>query len=353
MSSSSIEIDQQAPGSKAPASTAVATWLLLCCALVFCMIVLGGVTRLTDSGLSMVRWEPVSGIVPPLSAVEWQKEFDHYREYPEYQKINVGMTLDEFKSIFYFEWAHRVLGRVIGLVFAGGFLWLWWKRRLTRALVPHLLAMFVLGGFQGLLGWYMVKSGLVNNPDVSQYRLTAHLGTAILIYLYMLWVAFSLLERRASDRVSPGYRGGAIAVGALAALTVLSGGFVAGLKAGHAFNTFPLMAGQWIPPGYAVLEPFWRNVFENIPTVQFHHRLLAIITLIATGLFVVRALGDSALSMHRRLISLLGVVVLAQVGIGITTLVTYVPIPLAAVHQAMALIVLSVMLYTVFRFRRT
>ena len=137
----------------------------------------------------MVRWEPISGIIPPISATEWQKEFDHYREYPEYQKINAGMTLDEFKSIFYFEWAHRVLGRIIGFVFFVGFLWLLLKRQLTRSLIPHLVVMFVLGGLQGLLGWYMVKSGLVNNPDVSQYRLTAHLGTAILIYLYMLWVS--------------------------------------------------------------------------------------------------------------------------------------------------------------------
>ena len=316
------------------------------------MIVLGGVTRLTDSGLSMVRWEPISGIIPPISATEWRKEFDHYREYPEYQKINAGMTLDEFKSIFYFEWAHRVLGRIIGLVFFVGFLWLLLKRQLTRSLIPHLVVMFVLGGLQGLLGWYMVKSGLVNNPDVSQYRLTAHLGTAILIYLYMLWVSFGLLERQPAAPVSSGFRRGAIWVGSLAAFTVLSGGFVAGLKAGHAFNTFPLMAGQWVPPGYFALDPLWRNFFENIPTVQFNHRLLAITTFIGASIFVVRGLLEPAMSAHRRLVGLVGFVVLMQVGLGITTLVSYVPIPLAAAHQAMALVVLSVLLYAVFRFRR-
>ena len=332
-------------------SSAIVGWLLVCCTLVFCMVVLGGVTRLTDSGLSMVRWEPISGVVPPLSLAEWQKEFDHYREYPEYQKINAGMSLSDFKTIFYFEWAHRVLGRAIGFVFALGFVWLWWRGALTRALAPHLVAMFVLGGLQGLLGWYMVKSGLVDNPHVSQYRLTAHLGMALLIYLYMLWMVFTLMERRPAAVVSKAYRRAAIGLGALASMTVLSGGFVAGLKAGHAFNTFPLMAGKLIPPGYLVLEPAWRNFFENIPTVQFNHRLLAIGTFILVLMFVIRILRDQKMRRLRGPVVLFGVAVIAQVTLGITTLLTHVPIPLAASHQAMALVVLSAMLYVVFRFR--
>lgn len=332
-------------------SSAIVGWLLVCCALVFCMVVLGGVTRLTDSGLSMVRWEPISGVVPPLSLAEWQKEFDHYREYPEYQKINAGMSLSDFKTIFYFEWAHRVLGRAIGIVFALGFVWLWWRGALTRALTPHLVAMFVLGGLQGLLGWYMVKSGLIDNPHVSQYRLTAHLGMALLIYLYMLWVVFTLMERRSAEVVSRAYRRAAISLGALASMTVLSGGFVAGLKAGHAFNTFPLMAGKLIPPGYLVLEPAWKNFFENIPTVQFNHRLLAILTFVLVLIFVIRVLRDQKMRRLRGPVVLFGVAVIAQVTLGITTLLTYVPIPLAAAHQAMALVVLSAMLYVVFRFR--
>ena len=331
--------------------TAVAGWLGICCVLVFCMVVLGGVTRLTDSGLSMVRWEPISGMLPPLTETAWQAEFQHYREFPEYQKINAGMSLDAFQRIFYFEYAHRMLGRLIGLVFAIGFVWLWARKHLSRPLVPHLIAMFVLGGLQGLMGWYMVKSGLVEIPHVSQYRLTAHLGLAISIYLYMLWVLYKLLERRSAPVVSRGLRRSSWGLGVLAFATVLSGGFVAGLKAGHAFNTFPLMAGQWIPPGYLALEPTWRNFFENIATVQFNHRLLAISTFALVLVFVIRVLKDKALRPLRKPTLTLAGVATIQVGLGISTLLWFVPVALGAMHQAVALILLSVMLYVVFRFR--
>ena len=331
--------------------TAVAGWLGICCVLVFCMVVLGGVTRLTDSGLSMVRWEPISGMLPPLTETAWQAEFQHYREFPEYQKINAGMSLDAFKRIFYFEYAHRMLGRLIGLVFAIGFVWLWARKHLSRPLVPHLIAMFVLGGLQGLMGWYMVKSGLVEIPHVSQYRLTAHLGLAISIYLYMLWVLFNLLERRSAPVVSGALRRSSWGLGVLAFATVLSGGFVAGLKAGHAFNTFPLMAGQWIPPGYLALEPTWRNFFENIATVQFNHRLLAISTFALVLVFVIRVIKDKALRPLRKPTLTLAGVAAIQVGLGISTLLWFVPVALGAMHQAVALILLSVMLYVVFRFR--
>ena len=331
--------------------TAVAGWLGICCVLVFCMVVLGGVTRLTDSGLSMVRWEPISGMLPPLTQTAWQAEFEHYRQFPEYQKINAGMSLDAFKRIFYFEYAHRMLGRLIGLVFAIGFVWLWVRKHLSRPLVPHLIAMFVLGGLQGLLGWYMVKSGLVEIPHVSQYRLTAHLGLAISIYLYMLWVLFKLLERRSAPVVSRGLRRSSWGLGVLAFGTLLSGGFVAGLKAGHAFNTFPLMAGQWIPPGYLALEPTWRNFFENIATVQFNHRLLAISTFALVLVFAIRVIKDKALRPLRKPTLTLAGVATIQVGLGISTLLWFVPVALGAMHQAVALILLSVMLYVVFRFR--
>ena len=331
--------------------TAVAGWLGICCVLVFCMVVLGGVTRLTDSGLSMVRWEPISGMLPPLTETAWQAEFQHYREFPEYQKINAGMSLDAFQRIFYFEYAHRMLGRLIGLVFAIGFVWLWARKHLSRPLVPHLIAMFVLGGLQGLMGWYMVKSGLVEIPHVSQYRLTAHLGLAISIYLYMLWVLFNLLERRSAPVVSGALRRSSWGLGVLAFATVLSGGFVAGLKAGHAFNTFPLMAGQWIPPGYLALEPTWRNFFENIATVQFNHRLLAISTFALVLVFVIRVMRDKVLQpLHKPTLTLAGVATI-QVALGISTLLWFVPVALGAMHQAVALILLSVMLYVVFRFR--
>mgnify|MGYP002725492079 FL=1 len=333
--------------------TAVAGWLGICCVLVFAMVVLGGVTRLTDSGLSMVRWEPISGMLPPLNQAAWQAEFDHYRQYPEYQKINAGMSLAAFKRIFYFEYTHRMLGRLIGLVFAIGFVWLWIRKHLSRPLVPHLIAMFVLGGLQGLLGWYMVKSGLVEIPHVSQYRLTAHLGLAISVYLYMLWVLFKLLESRSAPVVSRGLRRASLGLGVLVFVTVLSGGFVAGLKAGHAFNTFPLMAGQWIPPGYLALDPIWRNFFENIATVQFNHRLLAISTFALVLVFVIRVMKDKALQpLHKPTLTLAGVATI-QVALGISALLWFVPVALGAMHQAVALILLSVMLYVVFRFRTT
>ena len=333
--------------------TAVAGWLGICCVLVFAMVVLGGVTRLTDSGLSMVRWEPISGMLPPLNQAAWQAEFDHYRQYPEYQKINAGMSLGEFKRIFYFEYAHRMLGRLIGFAFAIGFVWLWIRKHLSRPLVPHLIAMFVLGGLQGLLGWYMVKSGLVEIPHVSQYRLTAHLGLAISVYLYMLWVLFKLLESRSAPVVSRGLHRAGLGLGVLVFVTVLSGGFVAGLKAGHAFNTFPLMAGQWIPPGYLALEPTWRNFFENIATVQFNHRLLAISTFALVLVFVIRVMKDKALQpLHKPTLTLAGVATI-QVALGISTLLWFVPVALGAMHQAVALILLSVMLYVMFRFRTT
>ena len=333
--------------------TAVAGWLGICCVLVFAMVVLGGVTRLTDSGLSMVRWEPISGMLPPLNQAGWQAEFDHYRQYPEYQKINAGMSLGEFKRIFYFEYAHRMLGRLIGFAFAIGFVWLWIRKHLSRPLVPHLIAMFVLGGLQGLLGWYMVKSGLVEIPHVSQYRLTAHLGLAISIYLYMLWVLFKLLESRSAPVVSRGLRRSSLGLGVLVFVTVLSGGFVAGLKAGHAFNTFPLMAGQWIPPGYLALDPMWRNLFENIATVQFNHRLLALSTFGLVLVFVIWVMRDRTLqSLRRSALTLAGVATI-QVALGISALLWFVPVALGAMHQAVALILLSAMLYVVFRTRTT
>ncbi|MEE2980442.1 MAG: COX15/CtaA family protein, partial [Pseudomonadota bacterium] len=197
----------------------IAFWLLICCAMVFVMVVLGGVTRLTHSGLSMVEWQPVTGILPPLTDAEWQAAFERYRQYPEYQKLNRHMDVDGFKSIFWLEFIHRLWGRTIGVVFALPFLWFWWRGAIDRRLAPKLVFMFVLGGLQGLMGWYMVKSGLVDRPDVSQYRLTAHLALAFLVYGYMLWVALGLLfAGGAAARRGP--HGLAMVVTAMAALTV-------------------------------------------------------------------------------------------------------------------------------------
>lgn len=323
----------------------IASWLLLCCAMIFAMVVLGGVTRLTGSGLSMVEWDPIFGVVPPLNQDEWQEVFDKYRTSPEYQKVNMHMEVDDFKSIYWFEFAHRLLGRTIGTVFLLPFLFFLWRGWLRRPLIPKLVIMFVLGGLQGALGWYMVASGLVDNPHVSQYRLTAHLVAAFIIYGYIFWVALDLLsaqyERLAES--SPRLRFSTLLFLLLVLVTISSGGFVAGLKAGHAYNTFPLMDGKLIPEAIFLLEPRWHNFFENIATVQFDHRLLAMLVLISGIMLWVYARGLPP-ALRRRAHLLLGMIGI-QVTLGISTLLLHVPVALASAHQAGALVLLTLTLY--------
>jgi cytochrome c oxidase assembly protein subunit 15 len=325
----------------------LALWLMICCAMVFAMVVLGGVTRLTGSGLSMVEWDPIFGVVPPLGEAEWEAAFSLYRESPEYQKINVGMDLHGFKQIYWFEFAHRLLGRAIGLVFLLPFLFFLAIGRVRRPLIPKFVTMFTLGGLQGVLGWYMVKSGLVDNPHVSQYRLTAHLAAALVIYAYMLWVALGLwtdTDRVASSPAPRGLRRFAAPLGVLVFITALSGGFVAGLKAGFAYNTFPLMDGHWIPEAIFMQAPAWRNFFENIATVQFDHRLLATLVFVGcVGFWLAARRYTLALSARIGVHALLAAALL-QVTLGISTLLLHVPTPLAATHQAGALLLLTVVL---------
>ncbi|MGC1954521.1 MAG: COX15/CtaA family protein [Gammaproteobacteria bacterium] len=329
----------------------IAIWLLICCALVFSMVVLGGVTRLTGSGLSMVEWEPISGVLPPRDDAGWEAEFARYRESPEYQKVNVGMTLAEFKAIFWLEYAHRLLGRALGLVFILPLLYFWLRGKIERSLVPKLVLVFIIGGLQGLLGWYMVKSGLIDNPHVSQYRLTAHLMVAVAVYGYMLWIALGLLGRSpvpaaASTAVDSGtLKRLALFVTSVILLTVLSGAFVAGLKAGLAYNTFPKMGDAWIPAGLLALDPLYRNFFENMVTVQFQHRLLATLMLLSVLLFWFLARRQAFSPWARVGAHLLLAMTLLQVGLGIVTLLLYVPIPLAAAHQANALLLFTVALF--------
>ncbi|MFZ0256681.1 MAG: COX15/CtaA family protein [Gammaproteobacteria bacterium] len=328
----------------------IAIWLLACCALVFSMVVLGGVTRLTGSGLSMVEWEPISGVLPPRGEAGWKAEFARYRESPEYQKVNVGMTLAEFKVIFWFEYAHRLLGRALGLVFILPFLYFLVRGKVERSLVPRLVFVFIIGGLQGLLGWYMVKSGLIDNPHVSQYRLAAHLTVAVAVYGYMLWVAFGLLSRPPLPAASTPMKTGALKrlallVTFLILLTMFSGAFVAGLKAGLAYNTFPKMGDAWIPAGLFVLDPLYRNFFENIVTVQFQHRVLAVLVLLSVLVLWFLARRHAFSRWTRFGSHLLLAITLLQVGLGIGTLLLYVPMPLAAAHQANALLLFSVALF--------
>lgn len=331
----------------------VAIWLLICCGLVFAMVILGGVTRLTGSGLSMVDWRPLMGILPPLTDADWQRVFAMYQQSPEFLHVNSTFELGDFKSIFWLEYLHRLLGRTIGVVFLVPFVIFLLRGHIRRNEWGKYLLMFVLGGLQGLLGWYMVKSGLVDVPQVSQYRLTAHLVAAFLIYAYMLWVALSLLFPAAGASGRHPWFGRTAALGAYIFLTIVSGGFVAGLKAGKIYNTFPMMGDYWIPPDLGALEPFWRNFFANTTTVQFDHRFLAITSLVLIVLYWVKSRRADLPVRARPAATALLVVGIAQVTLGITTLLLAVPVSLGAIHQGVAMLLFTVVLYLTHSFRRT
>jgi len=330
---------------------AITWWLLICLVLIFAMVVLGGVTRLTGSGLSMVNWHPIHGAIPPLNSEQWRQEFNNYQQSPEYQKINRDMSVADFKSIFWFEYSHRMLGRLIGMVFLLPFLYFWWRKKIMPGLTPKLIIMFCLGGLQGLLGWYMVKSGLVNNPHVSQYRLTAHLLSAILIYGFILWTILDLNQHKIYQAINQStvarWRTSSLILISLLLLTIVSGGFVAGLKAGLIFNTFPLMGGRWIPEGIGALTPWHLNLFENMVTVQFSHRLLAITTGILLLAWYIKGRGHFEDRQIKLSFKLVGMLVIIQLLLGISTLLMHVPVSLAAMHQAGALLLFSVMLMNV------
>jgi cytochrome c oxidase assembly protein subunit 15 len=337
-------------GSSAPAAQtrtgdrAVAVWLLACCALVFAMVVVGGITRLTHSGLSIVEWQPIVGAVPPLDEAGWQETFGKYRQTPEYRLVNPHMTLEGFKGIFWWEYVHRLLGRLIGAAFLLPLLWFALRGRIERALTWKFVVILGLGALQGALGWYMVQSGLVDNPRVSQYRLIAHLGLAFLLYAAMLWIALDLLFTRVSP-VSRGLRRFAFALAALIFLMALSGGLVAGIRAGLAYNTFPLMSGRLVPPAIFSLEPWYLNFFSNIATVQFDHRLIAWLLAFLVPWFWL-SVRRSAVPPRARLGADFLLAALAlQISLGIATLLLAVPVPLAAAHQAGALLVFSAAIF--------
>jgi cytochrome c oxidase assembly protein subunit 15 len=318
----------------------VAAWLLACCALVFAMVVVGGVTRLTHSGLSIVEWQPIMGAIPPLDDSQWEGAFAKYRETPEFKLRNHDMTVDGFKSIFWWEYSHRLLGRVIGAAFLLPFVFFLATGRLRRDMGWKLAGIFVLGALQGALGWYMVKSGLVDDPRVSSLRLAAHLGLAILLYGLMLWTALTLLAPHrtlSSDAV----RRRASLLLALVFLMVLSGALVAGIHAGSAYNTWPLMAGHFIPPEILLIEPWWENLANNMATVQFMHRTLALVIAIVAAMLWF-SVGLEPPNRRARLWShALLAAVAVQVPLGIATLLLHVPLALAALHQAGAVAVFT------------
>lgn len=331
----------------------IAIWLLLCAIAIFSMIVLGGVTRLTRSGLSIVEWRPITGIIPPLTDSAWIEEFEKYQSYPEYQKINNHMTLGDFKFIFYFEYAHRLLGRFIGLFFLIPFLYFYFRHRIPKPLALQLLGIFALGSLQGLLGWYMVKSGLVNEPRVSQYRLTAHLGMAVIIYAYILWLAFRLLfHKQGYYKPASTYRY-AQAFTLLIFIMILSGGLVAGTRAGLIYNTFPLMNGSIIPQGLFVLQPLWLNFFENLTNIQFNHRVLAYLIAITGLVLSLLVLGKHTQTEIKRATCLLLFMLSVQIPLGILTLLYQVPVVLGVAHQACAILLFSAALFTTYQLKHS
>jgi cytochrome c oxidase assembly protein subunit 15 len=329
---------------------AVAAWLFICCALVFAMVVVGGVTRLTHSGLSITEWQPIVGTLPPLSAADWEAAFSKYQLTPEYQQVNKGMQLAEFKRIFWWEYFHRLLGRLIGVVFLVPFLWFLARNKIPPGYGMRFAGIFALGAAQGALGWYMVRSGLVDDPRVSQFRLTAHLGLAFLIFAAMLWCALSLFSRpsgnsaAANSDISTIDRWAAV-VACLVFLQVLAGGMVAGIHAGYAYNTFPLMNGAVVPAEILMLEPWWKNFFYNMATVQFDHRLLAWILAVAIPVLWWKVVRNADAARGVRIgAHLLLAMFAVQVALGILTLVHVVPVPLAALHQAGAVLLFALAL---------
>ncbi len=328
---------------------AIALWLFGVCTLLVAMIVLGGLTRLTGSGLSITEWKPIHGALPPLSQTEWQQEFDAYKGIPQYQQVNAGMTLEEFKGIFWWEWAHRNLGRFIGFAFLIPFLVFAFQRRVEPALYPRLIFLFVLGGLQGVLGWFMVMSGLQDRVEVSQYRLVAHLALALAIYAAMLWTALPLSrgEWPAPHLTHPMLRW-ALAIVGLIYFQMLLGGFVAGLHAGLIYNTWPLMDGQFVPSGLFARAPWWLAPFEDVTTAQFDHRLIAyVVAGSIAGLWFVERGRTPIREIEFTANLLLGAMVL-QILLGIWTLLAAAPVWLSALHQLGAVALLSAALLHAF-----
>ncbi|HZG08269.1 MAG TPA: COX15/CtaA family protein [Allosphingosinicella sp.] len=329
-----------------PRPKSLSNWLFAVAALVLLMIVVGGITRLTESGLSITRWEPVSGAVPPLSESAWQAEFDLYRDSPQYRKVNAGMTLAEFKFIYFWEYVHRLLGRLIGLAFALPLLWFAIKRAIPPGYGWKLVALLALGGTQGAIGWWMVASGLVDRPEVSHIRLAVHLLTAFLIFGSLVWVAMDL-RRLAADQLSRPARMPTLAIWTLSLLSLqfLFGAYVAGLEAGYAYSSWPKMGDEWFPSGTPMLEPFLRNLVDNPIMVQFIHRWLAFI-FAAAALLLARA---AWLRGHKHAAAAILLTVAVQILLGILTLLTGVEIIVATAHQGMAALVLGAVLLAAHR----
>lgn len=338
------------------AHRALRLWLAAVALLVFAMVVVGGATRLTDSGLSITEWKPILGAIPPLNEADWQAAFVKYKAIPQYESLNKGMSLAAFKEIFWWEWAHRFLGRFIGIVFALPFAWFWARGQIPKGYTGKLLALLVLGGLQGAAGWYMVSSGLADRIYVSHYRLALHLSLAFLILGGLVWLILDLAPGRREPRLQTLGSLDRAAAPLLAVLVfsqVAIGGFVAGLKAGRAFNTWPLMDGKVVPDGFWRIEPWWMNFTENMATVQFNHRLTAYV-IVALALWhavrLSRVADDERVAQSS---AWLAGGLLAQMALGIWTVVMAVPLHLGIAHQALAAVVFALSVVHLYWMRKS
>ena len=325
-------------------------WLLFVCVMIFAMVIIGGITRLTDSGLSMVEWRPLMGALPPLNEVEWKRVFDLYKQYPEYQKVNEGMSLSEFKFIFFWEYFHRLFGRMIGVVFFFPYIFFLLKKKVSKTLNKKLLVAFCLGGLQGLMGWYMVKSGLVDRPDVSHFRLAAHFGLALIIIGYIFWIIFDQLKFEGEQfAFYPKLYNSLLVLLIILSVQIIYGAFVAGLDAGLAYNTFPKMGSHWIAEKVFSYAPIWKDFIENSATIQFIHRTLGWLVLILTSFIFVKGRKVTN-KLQKKSLMYLFVMVLLQFVLGVMTLVMLVPISIASAHQAGAVVLLVLTLRALYSF---
>lgn len=328
-------------------------WLLTGCTLIFIMVIVGGITRLTHSGLSISNYKLISGTIPPTNALQWNEAFDLYKQYPEYQKLNYNMTIDEFKDIYFWEWIHRVIGRFIGLVFVIPFVYFLLRKQLKKSTIKKCLILLFMGGFQGFLGWFMVKSGLVDKPDVSHYRLAMHLTTAFLTFAYTFWVALDLIfpsKKQINTRFRNLIRVGLV----ILVIQIIWGAFVAGLDAGWIHNHWPLMNdGELIHQSVTTeQEPLWRNFIEGKSGVQFIHRYLAYIVVGIIGFIWFKARKNKTTTLQQKGINLLLILVGVQFVLGVLTLVLFVPVWLGVLHQVTAFILLATMTFTLHRYSK-
>ena len=332
----------------ARAARRISVWLIFMCVLVAAMLVVGGATRLTDSGLSITEWKPVTGAIPPLSEAIWLEEFEKYKAIPEYREVNFGMSLEEFKTIYWWEWGHRFLGRLIGLAFFLPMVFFMATKQTTKTLNIKLWGLFILGALQGAMGWYMVKSGLTERIDVSQYRLAAHLSLAVILFAGLLWLVFDLKSPNTRKPSQPSFQRkdralyhGALFLSLGVFAQMILGAFVAGLRAGRTFNTWPLMDGKFFPDGYFAGSPDFSDLFETIAAVQFNHRVGAYIIAAASLWFFISARGTAIAARAKLVLGAVGF----QFVLGIWTLLAATPISLGLLHQLGALMVLGTVLY--------